>query len=479
MKILLAWFSQSPETEYLISSLKDAGHEVVYWVGAGSDRKIEILGTVVHTHSAARNGISASGIDVTKFYPPGATLIEQLHETESLVLSMMNKRFDWMCVDERRHVYYNTLQYWNGVLNKYRPDVVIFSVVPHAPFSYIIYGLAQLLNIKIILFDTISRVGIPDSDRMLMSIDSWKSSQPLLDALERNEGKNFSLKDLSKDLREYYEMHTAARGDPTPLCIQEDKNLYSGFRLAALKIKMILWSIKDATFFPRVLGYIQKLFRQNIKEEYESVQSMPDFTKKFIYVPLHYQPECSTSPQGGVFVDQILMIEILSASVPDEWIIYVKEHPVQWLFRGLNFFSARYRGYYKRMSKLSNVKLVPVDTNNYDLIGNAQAVATIIGSAGFEAVLRSKPVMIFGYPWYQYCHAVFRITGVESCQEVLQKIANGFRVDQQKIINYLKAFDDASIHGFAGISEPMGRRLKKSGREGMNNIIQAILPELE
>ncbi|MEK9183939.1 MAG: hypothetical protein AAB890_02605 [Patescibacteria group bacterium] len=489
MRILLAWFSQSPETKNLIFALKEAGHEVIYWVGGGDDRKIEIPGTIVHTHYAARNGIPAPGVDISKFYPPGEILIKQLYETESVVLTMMNKRFDWMCVDERKHIYYNTLQYWNGVMNKYRPDIVVFSAIPHAPFSYIIYGLSRLLNIKIIIFDNVSRVGVPDSDlkvgfsdtdRMLMYVDSWESSRPLLEALEKNQDKNFSSEDLSEDLRKYYELHTVNHGgDPTPSCIKEDKDLYSGFRLATLKARIILRSIKDFTIFEKVLTYVQKLFRQNIKQEYVSLQSEPDFAKKFVYVPLHYQPECSTSPLGGVFVDQILMIEILSASIPDDWVIYIKEHPVQWLIRGLNFISSRYRGYYKRMAKLKNVKLVPVEADNYDLIRNSQVVATVVGSAGFEAVLRSKPAIVFGYPWYQYCHAVFKVAEVKLCQEVLQKIKNGFKVDQQKVINHLKAFNDVSFHGFTGISKEMGKKLKKSGRDGMRNIIQALLLEFK
>ncbi|MDP2946803.1 MAG: capsule biosynthesis protein, partial [Nanoarchaeota archaeon] len=94
-----------------------------------------------------------------------------------------------------------------------------------------------------------------------------------------------------------------------------------------------------------LIQYIANKFKQNLKKEYNSVQTKPDFDKKFIYVPLNLQPECSTSPQGNIFVDQILMIETLSASLPSDWIIYVKEHPIQWLRRGLNFFYYLYQGY--------------------------------------------------------------------------------------------------------------------------------------
>ena len=45
-------------------------------------------------------------------------------------------------------------------------------------------------------------------------------------------------------------------------------------------------------------------------QEYRRFQTKPEYGKKYIYFPLHYQPECNTSPVGGYFADQILAVKI-------------------------------------------------------------------------------------------------------------------------------------------------------------------------
>ncbi|KKM16918.1 hypothetical protein LCGC14_1680950, partial [marine sediment metagenome] len=52
-----------------------------------------------------------------------------------------------------------------------------------------------------------------------------------------------------------------------------------------------------------------------------------DFKKRYIYFAAPYQPESSTCPNAGVYEDLFLVLDILSASIPDDWTIYYKEHP--------------------------------------------------------------------------------------------------------------------------------------------------------
>lgn len=198
---------------------------------------------------------------------------------------------------------------------------------------------------------------------------------------------------------------------------------------------------------------------------------------KFVYVPLNVQPECSTSPQGGVFVDQILMLETLAAALPDDWLIYVKEHPIQWLRFGAGFSSYKYPGYYKAISKIKNVFIVPVETSSYKLIDQAQAVALVSGAAGWEAVLRGKPAIVFGYPWYKDCPVILRANDVQSCRNAFEKIKSGFKINQQELINYLKSFDNATIRAFRAPSAGEGSGL--SLLESMKNITDFLLSELK
>ena len=178
-----------------------------------------------------------------------------------------------------------------------------------------------------------------------------------------------------------------------------------------------------------------------------------------------------------MFADQILMIEILASVLPKGWLIYVKEHPIQWLRSGVEFSSSKYRGYYKKISEIKNVCLVPVETSSNRLIKESQAVAAISGAAGWEAVLRSKPAMIFGYPWYLDCPGLFRVSDSDSCKEALKKINQGFLLDRQQIINYLSSLDKAAIRAF--LTPNAGEDANLTFEESMSNITNKLIEELK
>lgn len=486
MRILLSWAEKGSALEILLRELKNGGHEIIYWVGYTGAEIYKPSGAIFHSYIDAMAGKPAVGINTADFSSPGEEIIRELHPAESRVLTMMNRMFDELCVDERRHIYYDMVGYWQGVLKKYQPDLAIFPNTPHFVYDYIIYELARRLNIKTIAFDDTRLPG-----RLLYFSDYRQGSELLRQRVAANQEKNFSLEDLSGDIREYYEPRAQKSFQATPSYIIDQKSKYVTWHWPFWRQK--IWSsIKDLTIFQKTGLYFLKfmrredaglgralkerlssLFKDNLKKEYLAKQSPPDFSRKFVYFPLQTQPERTTSPQGEMFEDQILVLKILAASLPADWLIYVKEHPIQWLRRGVRFSSSRYRGYYKRIAEIQKARLVPVETSTYDLIDNAQAVAAVTGSAGWEAVLRSKPAIIFGYVWYSDCPGVFKVNDVDSCREALARIRAGFPAEQQAIINYLKSFDEATIRGF--IAPTAGRAAAISKEESMRNIAKLIL----
>jgi len=455
----------------LMLRLEGGTNEIIYWIGSPGGEKDKLPGTIFHASTDALFGIPADGIDISEFSPPGKDLIEKMYKTESLVLTIMNAKHEKLCTDERRHLYYNLLQYWYGIFNKYKPDIIISGIIPHAVHTYLIYELARLMNVKIITAEDTWA-----SDRLLFFNDFWEGSNDLHEEFKKNKDKNFSINDLSTDLQEYYKKQTKIESGIVPVYMGTQKKQYSRFNFLLLRLKRLKNSILDFTVLAVIVRYIIKQFKPNLGKEYRSLQIKPDFNEKFIYFPLHIQPERTTSPQGDMFYDLILTIETLSVSLPSDWIIYVKEHPIQHLFRGSGFFSCRYRGYYKKIASLRNVKLVPIKTSSHLLIDKSQAVAVVTGTAGWEAVLRSRPSIIFGYSWYRDCSEIFKVNDINSCRDAFEQIKNGFKIDQQKIVNYLKAFDDATIHGYFDPGVEKISMLTKE--ENRNNIIEKILIEI-
>ena len=73
----------------------------------------------------------------------------------------------------------------------------------------------------------------------------------------------------------------------------------------------------------------------------------------------------TTSPQGGIFVFQELMIEMISKYVPKNFIIYIKEHPVQDLTYG------RSLDFYRRITSYPNTFIVDKSISSFELMKKA------------------------------------------------------------------------------------------------------------
>ena len=139
---------------------------------------------------------------------------------------------------------------------------------------------------------------------------------------------------------------------------------------------------------------------------------------------MHYQPERTTSPQGECFQEQILAIKIIASSLPNGWKLLIKEHPPQLsnrkVFKNKNFRSTYDYGL---ICKIKNVVIVPISFDSAELIKNAQLVATINGSVGWETLsTHFKPVVIFGNIWYANCRSCFSISSQNEFKDVLKEL---------------------------------------------------------
>lgn len=473
MRLFLIFDNHGAEVAFLIRELKKNSHEIVYWVGAPNSETANFPEIIFHNCIDAWRGIPPKGLDASRYSPPGADLIKRLYGAESLVMMIMNKMFHAVPFEERKHLYYELLRYWWGALNEFRPDAVIFPLTPHSNYNYLVYELCKLLGIKTIMF---SDTWV--SDRTLIHSEVWDAGVKLRETLRRNLGKQFSLEELPSDLRDYYLKQTSYDAEQArPWYFQLDRSQYSGLNLTRRKIKILAKHLLDWQFFRLMYGFFVNRLGRNAWKEYRKLQIYPDYQKKYVFVPLQFQPERSTTPHGGIFADLILMIQTAAAALPQGWIVYVKEHPTQWWRQGREYSPFRYPGYYEKIASIPNVFLVPTETSSYELINHCQAVATVTGTPGWEAALRGKPAVMFGYYWYRDCPAVLRAESVETCRAAFEKIKNGYRIDQQEIINYLKSFDEATFHCYVDdFYNP--RASKLSFEERINNLLKAILLEL-
>src|SRR3989338_486811 len=490
----------------VVKKLQDRSVDVLYWEGSKghfenvSQDKKHFPHTIFHdTHDAIR-GVSASGVPVDSFEPVSKEMIASLLQCESRVLTMMNGiDVSGVPLSKRKRVYHLYLKYWHGVLLRLKPDAVIFGDIPHLAFHYVIYCIAKKLGIKTILYKT---TAIPGRLSFLDDITMYKNIEESIDYLSST---TTDLSDLSPDIHSYYKKQTDPFADKTLFYVRKENLKERSLGLYPVpRFGSIIKNIKEGTAGKTALLYISMFFRKrrigdiegfhhpgyvfkwkewqwnrirrNFRREYERLQSPVDYSKKFIYVALQNQPECSTSAMGDIFVDQILMIDMLRASLPTDWVIYVKESPLQWT--GPRTQLGRHKGYYTEIADMRNVFLVPIKTSTFELTKNAQTVVSVTGTAPWEAVLRGKPGLVFGHVWFMYCDGIFRVDSLSSCQKAIEKIRSGYKPTEQNIINFLAAVDRATVRGFPNKKFKEGYNIAITDEENTKNIADGFYDEL-
>ncbi len=152
-----------------------------------------------------------------------------------------------------------------------------------------------------------------------------------------------------------------------------------------------------------------------------------DFTKKYVYFPLHYQPENSTLMCAPKYEKQQYYIDSIAKSLPADTYLYVKEHYTLVGNRELSF--------YKEMRKYPNVVVISPWESSRDLILHAESVVTLTGTVGFEAMLLRKPVLCSGNVLFDMAPGVVKEN--DPYQKYTLFMKNWKQPDRKEILQYL------------------------------------------
>jgi len=454
--------------------------EPCYWIGyspwierAFRERYNDV---VFHADVAAVLGIPPAEYLGLKTTVIDQDLLEELAVVELYAIKMMD-RMDALgsfSYQERGRHYRRLVAYWLTVLEKHQPDLVFFVDIPHMVYDYVLYELCRLKGIPTLMFEASNVYGLSFL-RETVGGDTVLTAE-----YEKLLAENSDIHP-SKGVDEYL---TSLKGNyqDVPLYIRyvSHSELNERNTLATLLRKLFnfdnyfkyfrkqhkIWSyrigkpqsyLKEQGKLPEEssitnLGYRWFRYKANkkmkrLEKYYHSLTTAEvDLDKPFVYVALSYQPEATTSPKGDFYVHLDLMVDMLSKSIPEGWMLYVKEHPSQfdqsWTHRSQ---SARDKYIYDDMASLDNVRLIPTSYPSYDLLDHSAAVATVTGSVGWQGVNRSKPVLVFGNPWYLGCEGVLSVRNHDDCLKAVEKVRKGYQLDDKKVQVFAAALEKVGL----------------------------------
>lgn len=484
MRVMVMWASKDREMEILFNTLAVHGYKVVYWAGEEAGKYMTPKGAVFHDHYEAREARPANTFREVLYAPPSDKRLNELRDLESIILTMMNKRYDSASVEERKHIYYEMLAYWTFVFEEVRPEAIVFPAVPHAIYDFIVYWLAKERGLPTIMFEDTWVAG-----RLIWFTDYKTGSEAFANAVKKNSSRHVKLEDLHEDLQTYFASQTGeTQIKPVYMLVQQSQSKSMALLLHRLRIARS--ALFRGDLFKLAFSFVRKIMKQDLSDEYRSVARKPDLDTPFVYFPLGFQPERTTSPQGGVYHDQVLVAQTISAALPDGWELYIKEHPSQWWFRSKTQYNCvRYPGYYRRLAALPRVRVVPINTDSHTLIERSKTVATITGTAGWEALFRLKKPLVFGYPWYIPVPILKRVSSVEDCKNAFEDIRRESHISPDVLLSILKSFEESTQGGVLGqsrdhlgklhhdISTEPGEVMKVAANIVVNELERSLLNE--
>lgn len=369
---------------------------------------------------------------------------EKLIEKRYTLLDMLYRKTDWGTdhynsasfheLSNRIRIYY---EFYSLSLLKENISLVIFWDTPHMGWDYILYEVAKSYNIRTLILDQskftnrFSHIfdyndhGVFKTSKILGDTEKYEIEKKVEKDwfyMKKNRGKKseFSFKKL---------VYLSKYQNTINNIIE--KNDY----LRLIK-ELSIRGRRSQAFFR---FYTEKNYKKELKNIVVTEYSLKN---KYVYFPLHFQPEKVTSAWTGIYLDQILAIEKLARLIPGDWFIYVKENPIQ---KG----ACRDNLFFERLKQVPNLLFLSKKANSFELTKNSQFVATIVGTVGWEAITGGKNVLLFGWgAWYKSLPGVYEYSDDISINDLVNKKVDHELLQKKAGILYNKCGTGIIHYGF-------------------------------
>lgn len=151
------------------------------------------------------------------------------------------------------------------------------------------------------------------------------------------------------------------------------------------------------------VAYLIREALDQYRLRYPRVARLEDLRQqKFVYFPLHTEPEMSLHWMSPECFIQMEAIARLARDLPADTLLVVKET--------IYGFGRRPRDFYGQLRAFKNVVVIDAFERGIEVMQASVAVATMTGSGGLEAALTGKPVLLFGrHNYYDFLDHVRRV----------------------------------------------------------------------
>ncbi len=314
---------------------------------------------------------------------------------------------------------------YHSILSEKQPSIVIFADVPHMVDGTVLYFLAKAMNVKTLIF---AATPFEKKVTYFFSLSDYGKFQDVPVYNQQTEENYIIEEKFEKNLPYMTEAQIKHDMGLDKMWSYRLRVFHSPAKWCQERIEVLRKSFSKYESLNEFLEIklIKLINKHFLEKNYQSrlrklSTNICDFNQPYVYFPLHLQPEMTTDTLGGIYTDQLLALEQLRSKLPENWKIYVKENPKQKSYkRGKEFF--------ERLSSIPNTLLLDRTVDTYKLTASSKFVATITGTAAWEAVSGGKPALVFGHHWYDKLPGIFHYSDDINAED----IAN-FHINHEKL----------------------------------------------
>lgn len=345
---------------------------------------------------------------------------------------------------EREAFFYALFFYFYTIVIEKNINILVASEGPHSPASMTLYGVCKILGIKTYHLSQNSITPIAH-----ICTDFYGGKLKLKNNLEHEHSRH------KENIRNY--IGSISDDIPVPHYMKAQKDFDIKSEGVSFKLNKYFFNPVKQLVFKKGSGrgysiYRREFFKNNKKPllyenlignrkndlfaGYKAALSEFDLSKEFVYVPLHYEPERTSNPDGGDFYNAYDMIMSLRSLLPRHIFIVLKEHYSQFTNK-LHGYRGRSPLFYKSIKTLENVVFVDMSIPSRTLIESSVFVATQTGTAALEAALMQKKSLVFGVPWFLGIPNIHSYEDVNAFEDLIGKKTFDKSTVEKGILKYV------------------------------------------
>jgi hypothetical protein len=327
----------------------------------------------------------------------------------------------------------NSLLFFIDILEKEKPKMILMQPPGENVSNILLYELAKKMNIQTIMSMDIhyrNHIHISSNnknDEISKKIEKTikKNNEPFqiydkqfiknknyTDVLKTISSYDSSIKSFSKKISHYIKRLS---NNLEPIYLNVGKTKY----------RLIQNRLHNSFEVKKRERFLDNYAKKTLRDE------------KFLYFPLQSEPEASILMNTSFYSNQITLIETIAKSIPINYVLYVKEHPLQKikLWRSIDD--------YKKIGNIPNVRFLHPSVNAQEVLEKSQGVIAISGATGFEALFYHIPVILFGDEYYDKLSMVTKIEIIKDLPRQIRNALFDFKFNERELsicVKVLKEF---------------------------------------